>query len=143
MAPSRRDQSKEKLWRYRLQQWRDSCLTVPRFCAREGINEHNFRSWQATIKKRDEEKFQKAMDRKRSAEPHQPASFVPVTLIEGIAETDAPSAQTVAKVKEPQFFSQQLALEILTPTGHIIRIFGNTDVGLLRVILASLGRAGC
>jgi hypothetical protein len=38
-----------------------------------------------------------------------------------------------AKPKEPASFAQQLAMEILTPTGHIFIIFGNTDPGLLRV----------
>ncbi len=55
MALTRRDQSKEKLWKYRLKRWRESGLTVPQYCVQEMLNEHNFRSWQATIKKRDEE----------------------------------------------------------------------------------------
>lgn len=62
MAISRRDQSKEKLWRYRINRQRSSGLTVPQFCVREMLNEHNFRSWQATIKTRDEENERKSKE---------------------------------------------------------------------------------
>jgi hypothetical protein len=73
-----RDLEKERQWRKRLQAWRDSGLTVAQFCDREGLNDHNFRSWQATIKQRDEEQFQKIMSKKQL---DQPAAFVPVTLV--------------------------------------------------------------
>ncbi|HEY9733322.1 MAG TPA: hypothetical protein V6C89_15495 [Drouetiella sp.] len=141
-----RDPLKEKQWRRRLQAWRDSGLTVSQYCKREGLNDHNFRSWQATIKQRDEEQFQKAMTKKYgdySEYGDLPTTFVPVELTNEPHPAKQTAPSVAPKSKELQIVAQQLALEILTPTGHIFRIFGSTDPGLLRVILASLGRHEC
>ena len=73
----------------------------------------------------------------------QPVSFVPVTLVQESEESKRPLAPLQNKLPESKSVSQQLAMEILTPTGNIFRVFGNTDPGLLRVILASLGRHEC
>ncbi len=88
----------------------------------------------------DEEQFQKVMAKKQV---DQPATFVPVTLMQNSEQSKHSLAPLQNKLSESKNVSQQLAMEILTPTGNIFRVFGNTDPGLLRVILASLGRHEC
>lgn len=142
VALTRRDISKEKMWRYRLKRWRESGMSVPQFCVQEMLNEHNFRSWQATIKKRDEEIEWKqelaAADKKQPVK----AKFIPVTLTE-TTEKSLEATSSAANSTQEQGSDRQVSVEILTPSGNIIRIFSGTDVGLVRLILASFGRVTC
>ena len=138
---TRRDASKEKMWRYRLKRWRDSGLTVPQFCVKEMLNEHNFRSWLATIKKRDEEiEWKEQMAAAERKQPAKPA-FIPVTLTE-----NSEKSLEISKLGDssPEHQKERhVAVEILTPSGNIIRIFSGADVGLVRLILAAFGRVTC
>lgn len=142
MPMTRRDQSKEKLWRYRINRQRSSGMTVPQFCSHEMLNEHNFRSWQATIKSRDEENERKAKVAAEKKEQRSKSTFIPVTLTDSAVMEDPRTAQ-ILPAKSFVQPNPELTMEVLTPTGNIIRFFGATDVGLLRVILATLGRGAC
>jgi hypothetical protein len=129
------------MWRYRLNRWRESGMSVQQFCVQEMLNEHNFRSWQATIKKRDEEiEWKQQMAGADKKQPDK-AKFIPVTLTE-TTEKSLQVSNAADSTKE-QRGDRQVSVEILTPSGNIIRIFSGTDVGLVRLILAAFGRVTC
>jgi hypothetical protein len=48
-----RDSRKERGWRQRIREWRQSGLTVRAFCARRGLAQPSFYAWRREIAKRD------------------------------------------------------------------------------------------
>lgn len=54
--PEWRDLGKEKLWRGAVRAWERSALTIRDFCARRGLEEHNFHAWRRTLAARAQER---------------------------------------------------------------------------------------
>lgn len=50
-----RDPRKEREWRQRIREWRQSGLTVRAFCARRGLAQPSFYAWRRELAKRDGE----------------------------------------------------------------------------------------
>ena len=47
------DPTLERLWRRRLDQWRQSGLTVRVYCAAHALPEHSFYAWRRELRRRD------------------------------------------------------------------------------------------
>jgi hypothetical protein len=53
MAPGRaRDEQKERQWRRRIDQWRESRLSVRAFCAQHGLSPASFYHWRRVLARR-------------------------------------------------------------------------------------------
>ena|ERR1700730_17747369 len=64
-----RDLRKEREWRQRIRDWRQSGLGVRAFCAQRGLAQANFYAWRRELDKRDAEG----------------AAFVPVHVVSEVA----------------------------------------------------------
>ena len=57
MAPSRaRDEEKERQWRRRIDQWRESRLSVRAFCAQHRLSSASFYHWRRVLERRATER---------------------------------------------------------------------------------------
>jgi transposase-like protein len=48
-----RDESKERRWRWLIEEWRDSGTTVRAFCEQHGVSEPSFYAWRRKLAQRD------------------------------------------------------------------------------------------
>jgi transposase len=104
--PHLRDRSKERYWRQVLRRWRQSGLSVRRFCTREDIAEPTFYFWRAEIARRDQP----------AAEA--PPPFVPIHVRPEVAPAPGPF------------------LDVLLRNGRVVRVAPGFDPALLRQLLA-------
>ena len=111
MARHQRDPHKERFWRRLLQLFQRSGLSVRAFCAQQQISEPSFYSWRRLLQERDAN----AQGRAAQAPAAETPLFVPVTL--------APPAPP---------------LEILLPTGLVVRVPPGFDPVCLQQLLNSL-----
>jgi hypothetical protein len=120
MAGHERDPKRERFWRKALARRARSGLTVPEFCAREGLVATTFQHWRREIACRDAQQPDAPSQRqRRSLAP----AFVPVTLAESGTGTIYPA-------------------EILLPTGVTLRLAAGIDQTTLSTLLAAL-RESC
>lgn len=132
---SRRDPRKERRWRALLQEHRDSGLTVKEFCERERQSENTFRWWLNEIRRRNRERgvpednFLLPNDAQRSVVRPAGISFVPVTLT-----AEPVSEQPNQELKVPGLSS----VEVVTPSGYILRICSGTDIVTLQHVLKAI-----
>ena len=121
MAKSR-DTAKERYWRRLLRRHAASGLGTRRFCAQEGVPEHQFHWWRRTLRERDRRATadQNGGDSSRSTRVRDgegnEAEFLPVRLP----------------------FSLGGPLEVVHPRGYVIRVPAVFDPGVLRRILGAL-----
>lgn len=123
-----RDPFKEQYWRDTFERQAASGLGPKAFCEREGINENSYYSWRALIKKRDAEKPTKSAAKDVPTPQPSSSEFVPIQLI----STAAPASETAGG-----------HIEICTPSGFVVKVFNDVNVGTLRVVLAVLRGATC
>jgi transposase-like protein len=126
----KRDLSKERFWRRMVGLWR-RCrpVTVRDFCAEHGLSEPSFYSWRRTLAQRDGkipatprqlgERSEHATQRKDRPQDEQPA-FVPLTVLP--SPSDLPAAP----------------LELVLPSGHILRLPPGFDAATLSRLLVVL-----
>jgi hypothetical protein len=109
--PGRRpDPAAHHLWQQRLERFRNSGLTVPAFCDREGISPASFYAWRRRLR--------------HYTTP--PAADVPRLLPVHLV---TPPAGT--------------PVELLLPSGVVLRLSPDTDLAWLRQLLPLLGVAPC
>jgi hypothetical protein len=109
--PGRRpDPATRHAWQERLQRFRTSGLTVPDFCAREGVSPASFYAWKRRF----------------------PDGAAPAHL-------DAPRLVPVRLVTPPT----SALVELLLPSGVVLRLSPDTDLAWLRQLLPVLGVASC
>lgn len=117
-----RDGLKERYWRGVIRRQGKSGETVTRFCADEGVRVHQFYWWRRSLRARDGQSTLgsrvAADDQAAGQEEKASPSFVPVRL------SFSPQAQTL--------------IEMLHPSGWVVRVPVGFDPLSLRRILATL-----
>jgi len=116
MAGHQRDPKRERFWRKVLARRTRSGLTVPEFCAQEGLVATTYQHWRREIARRDVPR--PAALSKRWRRLPAPA-FVPVKLAQ-----DGSGAMYPA--------------EVLLPTGVTLRLAASIDRTMLTTLLAAL-----
>jgi hypothetical protein len=103
--------------------YRNSGLSIPAYCSKEGLSTSTFYYWQNKLK---------------SQQGPQPA-FVPVQLdAASIHTTGQPTALATTKPtasKQPSPSSQALCCEISYPNGICVKINGHLELEVLRSLL--------
>ena len=61
--PVQARERREPYWRQVVDRWKQSGLAVPAFCRREGLNQATFYHWRWELKRRDQAKPAKAVNR--------------------------------------------------------------------------------
>ena len=118
-----RDAAKERYWRDLLRRFATSGLGTKRFCAQEGVPEHQFHWWRRRLRqpiRRQPRQRAVALNRTRDASGDaQGSPFLPVSV---------PLCLGVP-------------MEVVHPRGHVIRVPALFDAAALGRILATLDRA--
>ena len=109
-AGRRPDPATRQRWQHRLQRFRDSGLSVPAFCDREGVAVASYYAWRRRLHQAD--------DPATEPEPR----FVPIHVV------SPPSGAPV---------------ELLLPSGLVVRLAPGVDLAWLRQLLGLLGDATC
>jgi transposase len=123
----RRDPAREKLWRRTIRDQQRSGLTVRDFCLREGLKDWTFRWWRQELARRDRQ-TSAALRGDQAGEPTESApTFLPVR----VADLEAISPR------------QPSPIEILLPTGSIVRVPSGFDTSSLAQVLAVLEGRPC
>jgi hypothetical protein len=119
----RRDPAREKFWRRTVRQQQRSGLSVRDFWQREGLRDWTFRWWRQELARRDHE-----LSAALPGEPTEPASsFLPVRVV----DLDAVAPRTAPPI------------EIVLPSGCIVRVPSGFDPQTLGDVLAVLGGRPC
>ncbi len=120
MAGHERDPKRERFWRRALARRTQSGLTIPEFCAKEGLVATTYQHWRRELARRDAQPTKvHSPRRRRTLTP----AFVPVKLAEFGTGVTYPA-------------------EILMPTGVMLRLAANIDRVTLSTLLAAL-RESC
>lgn len=125
----RRDGAKERFWRKLLARWRRSGQKGREFCASEGVSAASFYAWRRELMRRDEERVAK-----KSAGGATPAhsSFVPLRMIPGNFAPLLPPSQ-----------SPSSCVELVLPSGHVLRVPPGCDRATLATVLSALEPRAC
>ena len=122
-----RDPLREKFWRRTIRQQQRSGLTVRAFCFREGLKEGAFRWWRQALARRDRE-MAATTQADRDGQPIEAApTFLPVRLLDPEAILARPSPP----------------IEVVLPTGPIVRVPSGVDPRTLGQVLAVLEGRSC
>ena len=122
-----RDPIREKFWRRTIRQQQRSGLTVRAFCLREGLKEGAFRWWRQALARRDRE-VAATTQADREGEPIEAVpTFLPVRLVDLQAIPARPSPP----------------IEVVLPTGPIVRVPSGFDPRTLDQVLAVLEGRPC
>ena len=119
----RRDPAREKSWRRTIRQQQRSGLSVRDFCRREGLKDWTFRWWRQELARRDHEPS--------TAPPGEPTETAPSFLPVRVVELEAVATRTAPPI------------EIVLPTGSIVRVPSGFDPRTLGDVLAVLGGRPC
>lgn len=118
-----RDAAKERYWRDVLRRFGTSGLGTKRFCAQEGVPEHQFHWWRRRLRqpiRHQPRQRTVALNRTLDASGDaQGSPFLPVSVPLGLG----------------------IPLEVVHPRGHVIRVPALFDAVALGRILATLDRA--
>jgi hypothetical protein len=112
-APAAPRGSARQAWAQRLQRFADSGLRPAQFCAQEGVSLPNFYAWRRRLNTETPRTTTSASDRPGP-------TLLPVRL--------AP---------------QQAPLELVLPSGALVRIAADTDIAALHRLLQLLGVLPC
>lgn len=114
---------REEHWRRVLARQEQSGLTRAAFCRRDGIQEGALSWWARELSKRSKPRcpVRKAPQPKHT----QRSAFVPVRVIQAVPRNGTS------------------AVEVVTRSGHIVRLHPDFDPGTLRKVLAALEGQPC
>ena len=115
---SQRDLVKEDTWRRIFQECDASGKSGRQFCKSRGLSEHQFYSWRAVIRKRD------SKGKREQREATNP--FVLLQFTENHINQ-----------------AQEVPIEMVFPGGALIRITGQTNLGLVCRILTEMEKSKC
>jgi len=116
------DRIKERFWRRTIRQQQASRLTVRAFCEAENLTEAAFYWWRRELAQREREKPPRKRGLGKPAPTQKRAcSFVPVQVI-----------------PEPSAFPAPGPIEVIIPTGHIVRVPPGFDRPTLDGVLGIL-----
>jgi hypothetical protein len=140
-----RDLSKETYWRRELADWEKTGLSGAAYCRKRGIPYQQFKDWQKRLRKLDANKTPVRMDLstkqcsaasarmladkfKTASEPPSAVEFAEVLMV------DSPATHSRAK----QTSQQSGQLEVLLPTGLILRLGADCPMELLAAVFSVL-----
>ena len=112
-ATRRRDPKREQFWRETLAAFEKSGLSVRAFCTARDLPETSFFNWRRTLRKRDRQR-----PAPRSGGVRQP-TLVPLRVV--------PNA----------------VLEIVLPTGLIVRVPAGSEVSMVAALVTALRTPSC
>jgi transposase len=123
----RRDPARERFWRRTIPRQEKSGRTVRDFCRREGLKDWTFRWWRRELARRDQQPAS-APRLQPQGDPIEVApTFLPVRIVD----------------QEPIVPQPPPLIEILWPTGPIVRVPVGFDRGTLDEILMVLEGHRC
>jgi transposase len=123
----RRDPAREKFWRWTIREQQRSGLAVRAFCLREGLKDWTFRWWRQELARRDRQTSAAS----RGVHEGEPTEATPIFLPVRVADLEAISPR------------QASPIEILLPTGPIVRVPSGFDPSTLGQVLAVLEGRPC
>jgi hypothetical protein len=118
-----RDAAKERYWRDVLRRFGRSGLGTKRFCAQEGVPEHQFHWWRRRLRQQGQ---------------HQPRQR---TVAVNRAQDASGDAQGSPFLPVLAPLSLGVPIEVVHPRGHVIRVPAFFDAAALGRILATLDLA--
>lgn len=143
--PEWRDLEKERLWRIRMQAWRESGLDGRAFCRREELSLPSFYAWRRELAQRDREAVAAAGGAVDAGSPSGDGS---------IASAQSPGAESSRRLRRRtkpamRFVSLAVepgsgaasAVEIVLPGGVLLRVRPSVTRCTLREVLAALAEA--
>ena len=119
----RRDPAREKFWRRTIRDQQRSGLSVREFCHRQGLKDWAFRWWRQELARRDQASSVATSGERAEAAP----VFLPVQVVD---------LETVSPPPAPP-------IEIVLPTGLIVRVPSGFDPRSLGHVLAALEGRPC
>ena len=123
----RRDPAREKLWRRTIREQQRSGLSVRDFCRRAGLKDGAFRWWRQELARRDRETSAAS----RGEHQDESTESAPAFLSVRVTDLEAISPR------------QASPIEILLPTGPIVRVPSGFDPSTLGRVLAVLEGRPC
>lgn len=124
-APARRGAGKEKYWRQQIAQQRKSGLSQARYCQKHGLNPNNFSWWIREIRERDKVNAMEMLGAEFRA------------LHEEVArEEENPFVAVNVVGSEPPVVEG--FLDVVLPSGAVIRVTEKTPMNLLARVLKKL-----
>jgi hypothetical protein len=121
------DPAKHRRWRDLLRRQKQSGLSIRGFCEQESLSEARFHWWRRELARRGSI----SADGQRHLSGRRPAKVM-----------RQPAAVTLLPL-EVQSLSDRAAIEVVLPSGVLLRIGVGTDMPLLRDVLAALERRPC
>lgn len=122
-----RDPAREQFWRRTIRRQQRSGLPVRDFCRREGLKDGAFRWWRQELARRDQEVGSAHQADKGGTTPEPAPAFLPVRVID-----PAPIALRPAP-----------PIEVVLPSGPVVRVPEGFDPQALRAVLAALEGRRC
>ena len=123
----RRDPAREKLWRRTIREQERSGLAVRAFCQSEGLKDWTFRWWRQELARRDRQTSAAS----RGEQEGEPTESAPAFLSVRVTDLEAISPRHASPI------------EILLPTGSIVRVPSGFDPSTLGQVLAVLEGRPC
>ena len=119
-----RDPAKERYWREKVKQWRESGMSQAQFCREQSLNTSTFATWRKIIRHRD-----------LGAPAAGSRKFKPTFAKVEFAEPDL-AAATVS-MEQPNTNSSIVTAELINAeTGMKLRIFSAADQATLAAVLS-------
>jgi hypothetical protein len=150
----RRDVGKERFWRRVVREQAKSGLTIRDYCSREGLSEPSFYAWRRELDRRREQgsKRKPKMPR-RTAGPKETGHTAHPKAAEKTGRPAKPNTKSAAKAKATfvpiavagQSISQLhlSAIELLLPSGAVLRLPAETEASTLATLVADLEQRLC
>jgi hypothetical protein len=123
----RRDPAREKFRRRTIRRQQRSGLTVRDFCLQEGLKDWTFRWWRQELGRRDRQPLAAFRSEQEGEPTEAPLAFLPVRVVDLEAVSPRPAPP----------------IEIVLPTGLIVRAPFGFDPRTLGDVLAVLGGRPC
>ena len=123
----RRDPAREKFWRGTIRRQQRSGLTVRDFCLQEGLKDWTLRWWRQELSRRDRQTSAVIRDEQECEPVEEAPAFLPVRVVDLEAITPRPAPP----------------IEIVLPTGPIVRVPSGFDPRTLGHVLAVLEGRPC
>lgn len=134
-----RDPAKERSWRRAINRWGRSDLTIRAFCKQEQRSEWSFHWWRRELARRDRSESESAGNHNGSrsgdrAKPGRPRLM---------KEVASPSFLPVRVASSPEPFLPGEAIEVVLPSGHLVRVAAQVDPAALSKVIRVLENRPC
>lgn len=120
-----RDREKEAYWKSMISKHGKSGQSIRHFCLVNSLSESSFSYWRRELELRSRES---TTERQSENSP-----FIPITIVNP-EPTEARSSIST------EF---EAPIEIVSPSGYLVRVSSNSNIGLLPVVMYALGGQPC